>query len=54
VDDDAAPDANDLDGPELWAVTDNVNQSKGDKDPAEFQPPGTSPATGRALAESSQ
>lgn len=31
--------ANDLGGPELWAVTDNVNQSKGDKDPAEWQPP---------------
>jgi hypothetical protein len=24
--------ANDLGGPELWAVTDNVNQSKGDQD----------------------
>jgi hypothetical protein len=31
--------ANDLGGPELWAVTDNVNQSKGDRDPAEWQPP---------------
>nr|MDT0657210.1 HNH endonuclease family protein [Micromonospora sp. DSM 115978] len=31
--------ANDLGGPELWAVTDNVNQSKGDKDPASWQPP---------------
>ncbi|GAA1400978.1 MULTISPECIES: HNH endonuclease family protein [Catellatospora] len=31
--------ANDLGGPELWAVTDNVNQAKGDKDPAEWQPP---------------
>ena len=30
--------ANDLGGPELWAVTDNVNQSKGDKDPAQWQP----------------
>jgi hypothetical protein len=30
--------ANDLGGPELWAVTDNVNQAKGDKDPAEWQP----------------
>ncbi|WP_018506315.1 HNH endonuclease family protein [Parafrankia discariae] len=30
--------ANDLGGPELWAVTDNVNQSKSDKDPAEWQP----------------
>jgi hypothetical protein len=34
--------ANDLGGPELWAVTDNVNQSKGDKDPAEWQPSRTS------------
>jgi hypothetical protein len=33
--------ANDLGGPELWAVTDNVNQSKGDRDPAEWQPPRT-------------
>jgi hypothetical protein len=31
--------ANDLGGPELWAVTDNVNQAKGDRDPAEWQPP---------------
>jgi uncharacterized protein DUF1524 len=31
--------ANDLGGPELWAVTDNVNQSKGDQDPASWQPP---------------
>jgi hypothetical protein len=31
--------ANDLGGPELWAVTDNVNQSKGDRDPAGWQPP---------------
>ena len=30
--------ANDLGGPELWAVTDKVNQSKGDQDPAEWQP----------------
>jgi Protein of unknown function (DUF1524) len=30
--------ANDLGGPELWAVTDNVNQSKVDKDPAQWQP----------------
>ncbi|MCW6005407.1 HNH endonuclease family protein [Micromonospora sp. CPCC 205371] len=30
--------ANDLGGPELWAVTDNVNQSKGDQDPATWQP----------------
>jgi hypothetical protein len=34
--------ANDLGGPELWAVTDNVNQAKGDKDPAEWKPPLTS------------
>jgi hypothetical protein len=34
--------ANDLGGPELWAVTDNVNQSKSDKDPAEWQPSLTS------------
>jgi hypothetical protein len=31
--------ANDLGGPELWAVTDNVNQAKGDSDPAGWQPP---------------
>jgi hypothetical protein len=31
--------ANDLGGPELWAVTDDVNQAKGDKDPAGWQPP---------------
>ncbi|TKK86246.1 HNH endonuclease [Herbidospora galbida] len=31
--------ANDLDGPQLWAVTDNVNQAKGDKDPAAWRPP---------------
>ena len=30
--------ANDLGGPELWAVTDNVNQAKGDQDPASWQP----------------
>ena len=30
--------ANDLGGPELWAVTDNVNQSKSDQDPATWQP----------------
>jgi hypothetical protein len=34
--------ANDLGGPELWAVTDDVNQAKGDKDPAEWKPPLTS------------
>lgn len=31
--------ANDLGGPELWAVTDNVNQAKSDQDPATWQPP---------------
>lgn len=31
--------ANNLGGPELWAVTDNVNQSKSDQDPATWQPP---------------
>ncbi|MBD2899967.1 hypothetical protein amrb99_89640 [Actinomadura sp. RB99] len=31
--------ANDLDSSQLWAVTDNVNQAKGDKDPAEWTPP---------------
>lgn len=30
--------ANDLSGPQLIAVTDNVNQSKGDKDPSTWQP----------------
>ncbi|MFI7610397.1 HNH endonuclease family protein [Nonomuraea terrae] len=34
--------ANDLDGPQLWAVTDNVNQSKGDQDPAQWKPSVTS------------
>ncbi|MCD0448812.1 HNH endonuclease family protein [Actinocorallia sp. API 0066] len=33
--------ANDLSRPQLWAVTDNVNQSKGDKDPAAWKPPRT-------------
>jgi uncharacterized protein DUF1524 len=33
--------ANDLSSSELWAVTDNVNQSKGDQDPAEWVPPRT-------------
>ncbi|MEI7033699.1 HNH endonuclease family protein [Streptomyces pratensis] len=33
--------ANDLARPQLIAVTDNVNQSKGDKDPAEWMPPRT-------------
>ncbi|MFE9107622.1 HNH endonuclease family protein [Actinomadura geliboluensis] len=31
--------ANDLDSSQLWAVTDNLNQAKGDKDPAEWTPP---------------
>ncbi|MGH3243287.1 MAG: HNH endonuclease family protein [Spirillospora sp.] len=31
--------ANDLASSQLWAVTDNVNQAKGDKDPAEWTPP---------------
>ncbi|GAB2918110.1 DUF1524 domain-containing protein [Nonomuraea fastidiosa] len=31
--------ANSLDDSQLWAVTDNVNQSKGDKDPAAWKPP---------------
>ncbi|MDT0441689.1 HNH endonuclease family protein [Streptomyces sp. DSM 41886] len=31
--------ANDLSRPQLIAVTDNVNQSKGDQDPAEWLPP---------------
>ncbi|MFI0236393.1 HNH endonuclease family protein [Streptomyces sp. NPDC016845] len=31
--------ANDLTRPQLIAVTDNVNQAKGDKDPAEWMPP---------------
>jgi hypothetical protein len=31
--------ANDLTRPQLVAVTDNVNQSKGDKDPANWMPP---------------
>ncbi|MGW7083461.1 HNH endonuclease family protein [Streptomyces sp. NPDC054871] len=34
--------ANDLSRPQLIAVTDNVNQSKGDQDPAEWMPPTTS------------
>lgn len=34
--------ANDLSRPQLVAVTDNVNQSKGDKDPAEWMPPTSS------------
>ncbi|MEV0676780.1 HNH endonuclease family protein [Actinosynnema sp. NPDC050436] len=31
--------ANDLAGPQLVAVTDNVNQAKGDQDPAAWKPP---------------
>ena len=31
--------ANDLDGPQLLAVTNSVNRAKGDKDPAEWMPP---------------
>ncbi|MFI0419868.1 HNH endonuclease family protein [Spongiactinospora sp. 9N601] len=31
--------ANDLASSQLWAVTDNVNQAKGDKDPALWRPP---------------
>jgi hypothetical protein len=31
--------ANDLDSPQLWAVTDNVNQSKGDQTPETWKPP---------------
>jgi hypothetical protein len=34
--------ANDRCGPELWAVTDNVNQANGDQDPATWQPPRSS------------
>ncbi|EPH41096.1 hypothetical protein STRAU_5839 [Streptomyces aurantiacus JA 4570] len=34
--------ANDLGQPQLIAVTDNVNQAKGDKDPAEWMPSVTS------------
>ncbi|MGW6285322.1 HNH endonuclease family protein [Streptomyces sp. NPDC055107] len=34
--------ANDLTRPQLIAVTDNVNQAKGDKDPAEWMPPSSS------------
>ncbi|MFJ2114166.1 MULTISPECIES: HNH endonuclease family protein [unclassified Streptomyces] len=34
--------ANDLTRPQLIAVTDNVNQAKGDKDPANWMPPLTS------------
>ncbi|KAJ2894251.1 putative secreted protein [Zalerion maritima] len=31
--------ANDVTRPQLWAVTDNVNQSKGSKSPDEWKPP---------------
>jgi hypothetical protein len=31
--------ANDIDGPQLWAVTDEVNQSKSDQSPDEWKPP---------------
>ncbi|WP_156056493.1 hypothetical protein [Streptosporangium roseum] len=31
--------ANDLGAPERWAMTDNLNQSKGDGDPSAWQPP---------------
>jgi hypothetical protein len=34
--------ANDLGGPELWAVTDNVNQSTGDQDVTTWKPSLTS------------
>jgi hypothetical protein len=34
--------ANDLSSPQLIAVTDNVNQAKGDQDPARWKPPLTS------------
>jgi Protein of unknown function (DUF1524) len=34
--------ANDLSRPQLIAVTDNVNQAKGDQDPSTWQPPLTS------------
>ncbi len=34
--------ANDLAGPQLIAVTDNVNQAKGDQDPGTWKPPLTS------------
>ncbi|KAL9116337.1 MAG: hypothetical protein Q9187_007139, partial [Circinaria calcarea] len=34
--------ANDLSNPQLWAVTDNVNQAKGDSGPETWKPPLTS------------
>lgn len=40
--------ANDLSGPQLIAVTDNVNQSKGDQDPSSWKPPRTGAYCGYA------
>ncbi|KAK5657181.1 hypothetical protein OQA88_3239 [Cercophora sp. LCS_1] len=34
--------ANDISSPQLWAVTDNLNQAKGDKSPDQWKPPLTS------------
>ncbi|KFA62035.1 hypothetical protein S40285_02129 [Stachybotrys chlorohalonatus IBT 40285] len=34
--------ANDINGPQLWAVTDNVNQAKSDRSPDSWRPPLTS------------
>jgi len=34
--------ANDISSPQLWAVTDDVNQDKGDKSPDAWKPPLTS------------
>ena len=31
--------ANDVTHPQLWAVTDNVNESKGDRSPDQWKPP---------------
>jgi hypothetical protein len=31
--------ANDLTRPQLWTVTDNVNESKGDRSPDQWKPP---------------
>ncbi|PRW62757.1 HNH endonuclease family protein [Actinopolyspora mortivallis] len=42
--------ANDLDGPQLVAVTDNVNRSKGDDPPHEWMPPDESVHCGYAAA----
>ncbi|GAB3485231.1 HNH endonuclease family protein [Nocardiopsis coralliicola] len=33
--------ANDVENPQLWAVTASINSEKGDKDPAEWMPPRT-------------